>query len=201
MAVFPKRSMNDRGDANLEAHRRKPQCFDTQLRPDRRMVRHVLTVQPDDRFIDDRREATHMVCIDVNDVAPACTGLRQNPFDIPKCGGDFFLDRLGHYEIVVPAALAGVGGLLPGGMGLPSAGVGWVALACLVLLYGTAFSTLFIFVTRLNIARNAPVMNMEPVAGLLFGWLILDQLLGGIQIIGGLIVVSGIVLLTYRRPA
>jgi len=39
------------------------------------------------------------------------------------------------------------------------------------------------------------------VAGLLFGWLILDQLLGGIQIIGGLIVVSGIVLLTYRRPA
>jgi len=103
--------------------------------------------------------------------------------------------------VFVASALAGAGGLLPGGMGLPSAGVGWIALACLVLLYGTAFSTLFIFVTRLNIARNAPVMNMEPVAGLLFGWLILDQLLGGIQIIGGLIVVSGIVLLTYRRPA
>ncbi|WP_339413941.1 DMT family transporter [Pseudomonas sp. EA_35y_Pfl2_R5] len=103
--------------------------------------------------------------------------------------------------VFIASALAGAGGLLPGGMGLPSAGLGWVALACLVLLYGTAFSTLFILVTRLNIARNAPVMNMEPVAGLIFGWLILDQLLGGIQIIGGLIVVSGIVLLTYRRPA
>jgi drug/metabolite transporter (DMT)-like permease len=103
--------------------------------------------------------------------------------------------------VFVVSALAGAGGLLPGGMSLPSAGVGWIALTCLVLLYGTAFSTLFILVTRLNIARNAPVMNMEPVAGLLFGWLILDQLLGGIQIIGGLIVVSGIVLLTYRRQA
>lgn len=59
--------------------------------------------------------------------------------------------------------------------------------------------TLFILVTRLDMARNAPGMNIEPVAGLLFGWLILDQLLGGIQIIGGLIVLSGIVLLSYRK--
>jgi drug/metabolite transporter (DMT)-like permease len=62
-----------------------------------------------------------------------------------------------------------------------------------------AFSALFILVTRLDIARNAPVMNIEPVAGLLFGWLILDQLLGGLQMFGGLLVVSGIVLLAYRR--
>jgi drug/metabolite transporter (DMT)-like permease len=103
--------------------------------------------------------------------------------------------------VFIASALAGSAGLLPGGMGLPSANVGWIALACLVLLYGTAFSTLFILVTRLNLARNAPVMNIEPVAGLLFGWLILDQLLGGIQIIGGLIVISGIILLTYRRQA
>jgi drug/metabolite transporter (DMT)-like permease len=62
-----------------------------------------------------------------------------------------------------------------------------------------AFSALFILVTRLDIARNAPVMNIEPVAGLVFGWLSLGQLLNGLQIVGGLIVVSGIVLLTYRR--
>ena len=103
--------------------------------------------------------------------------------------------------VFAASALAGAGGLLPGGMNLPNADNGWLALGCLVLLYGTAFSTLFILVTRLDIARNAPVMNMEPVAGLLFGWLILGQLLGGLQIVGGLIVVGGIVLLTYRRPA
>jgi drug/metabolite transporter (DMT)-like permease len=99
------------------------------------------------------------------------------------------------------SALAGASGALPGGMSLPDAAVGWLALGCLVLLYGVAFSTLFICMPRLDIARNAPVMNMEPVAGMLFGWLVLDQLLGGIQIFGGLIVVGGIVLLSYRKHA
>ena len=101
--------------------------------------------------------------------------------------------------VFATSALAGAGGWVPGGMSLPSATIGWIALGCLVLLYGVAFSALFILVTRLDMARNAPVMNIEPVAGLLFGWLILDQLLGGIQIIGGLIVLSGIVLLSYRK--
>lgn len=98
-------------------------------------------------------------------------------------------------------ALAGAGDLLPGGMHLPAAGAGWLALGCLVLLYGLGFSALFILLTRLDIARNAPVMNIEPVAGLLFGWLLLDQLLGAVQIAGALLVVSGIVLLAYRKPA
>lgn len=97
------------------------------------------------------------------------------------------------------SALAGASGALPGGLGLPNATAGWVALACLVLLYGTAFSMLFILMPRLDIARNAPVMNMEPVAGMLLGWLVLGQLLGPLQVLGGLIVVGGIVLLAYRR--
>ncbi|PKM34028.1 MAG: EamA family transporter [Gammaproteobacteria bacterium HGW-Gammaproteobacteria-12] len=97
------------------------------------------------------------------------------------------------------SAMAGASGALPGGLGLPNAAAGWVALACLVLLYGTAFSMLFILMPRLDIARNAPVMNMEPVAGMLLGWLVLGQLLGPLQVLGGLIVVGGIVLLAYRR--
>ncbi|NQD91789.1 DMT family transporter [Pseudomonas sp. CrR25] len=103
--------------------------------------------------------------------------------------------------VFTASAIVGAADLLPGGMSLPSSDTGWIALGCLVLLYGTAFSALFIFVTRLNIARNAPVMNMEPVAGLVLGWLILGQLLNGIQVVGGLIVVSGIVLLAYRKTA
>ena len=97
------------------------------------------------------------------------------------------------------SALAGASGALPDGLGLPNAAAGWIALACLVLLYGTAFSMLFILMPRLDIARNAPVMNMEPVAGMLLGWLVLGQLLGPLQVLGGLIVVGGIVLLAYRR--
>jgi len=44
-------------------------------------------------------------------------------------------------------------------------------------------------------------MNMEPIATLLFGWLLLDQVLSGMQMIGGAIVLAGIVLLTYRKDA
>ncbi|MBB2493985.1 EamA family transporter [Aquipseudomonas ullengensis] len=99
------------------------------------------------------------------------------------------------------AALAGNSGLLEGGMSLPNASAGWWALGCLIVLYGMAFSTLFICMTRLDLARNAPVMNVEPVASLLFGWLILDQLLAAGQIVGGVIVLAGIVLLTYRKQA
>jgi drug/metabolite transporter (DMT)-like permease len=101
--------------------------------------------------------------------------------------------------VFTASALLGASDLIPGGLGLPDATAGWIALGCLVLLYGTAFSTLFICMPRLNIARNAPVMNMEPVAGMLLGWLILGQVLGAMQVVGGLIVVGGIVLLAYRR--
>lgn len=97
------------------------------------------------------------------------------------------------------SALLGASGLIPGGLGLPNANAGWIALGCLVLLYGAAFSTLFICMPRLNIARNAPVMNIEPVAGMLLGWLVLGQLLTPLQILGGFIVVGGVVLLAYRK--
>ena len=97
------------------------------------------------------------------------------------------------------ATVAGLSGVLPGGVSLPGSSTGWAALACLVVLYGLGFCLLFICMTRLNMARNAPVMNVEPVASLLFGWLILDQLLSSGQIIGSLIVVAGIVMLTWPR--
>ncbi|MNI66634.1 EamA-like transporter family protein [compost metagenome] len=47
--------------------------------------------------------------------------------------------------------------------------------------------------------RNAPVMNIEPLATLLMGWVVLDQMLSAGQVIGGAIVVTGIVLLTWRK--
>ncbi|CRM13659.1 MULTISPECIES: EamA family transporter [unclassified Pseudomonas] len=100
--------------------------------------------------------------------------------------------------------LAGVSGALPGGLNLPATGTGWLALATLVVLYGTGFIVLFISVPRLDMPRNAPVMNIEPLATLLMGWIVLDQMLSAGQLAGGVIVVTGIVLLTYRkspRPA
>ncbi len=97
--------------------------------------------------------------------------------------------------------IAGFAELVPGGMALPSATPGWFGLGALVLLYGGAFSVLFISVPRLNMARNAPVMNMEPIATLLFGWVVLEQMISPVQMLGGLVVITGIVILTVRKSA
>lgn len=101
--------------------------------------------------------------------------------------------------VFVSALLAGASELLPGAVAPPSAQAGWIALGTLALLYGLGFTLLFVCMPRLDMMRNAPVMNVEPVATLLLGWLILGQALSHLQLFGGAIVVAGIVLLTYRK--
>ena len=101
--------------------------------------------------------------------------------------------------VVCSIALAGAAGLVPGGMGWPQGTAGWVGLACLMLLYGVSFSVLFVMLPRLNMAENAPVMNIEPVASLLLGWGLLGQTLAPIQLVGGAVVLSAIVWLAKGR--
>ncbi|XJC78491.1 EamA family transporter (plasmid) [Delftia tsuruhatensis] len=90
-------------------------------------------------------------------------------------------------------------GLLPGGSSLPHDAVGWIALSLVCVLYTTGFVTLFVLAPRLDMTRNAPFMNMEPVASLILGWLILKQTLNSTQLLGGAVVLSGIVALAYQR--
>lgn len=101
--------------------------------------------------------------------------------------------------VVGSIGLAGAAGLVPGGMSWPQGTPGWVGLACLMLLYGVSFSVLFVTLPRLNMAENAPVMNMEPLASLLLGWWLLGQALAPIQLLGGAVVLLGIVWLAKAR--
>lgn len=94
---------------------------------------------------------------------------------------------------------AGAGDFMPGGMRPPDGLTGWTALLVLSLCYCTGFCTLFILMPRLDMPRNAPIMNAEPVASLALGWLILDQAFNNRQLLGGLIVLSCIIILAYSR--
>jgi drug/metabolite transporter (DMT)-like permease len=85
--------------------------------------------------------------------------------------------------------------LLPSGMAWPANALGWWALAALVVCYGTAFSLWFMWMPRLDMARNASAMNIEPIAVLVMAWMLLDQSLAPLQLAGALVVVAGIVLL------
>ncbi|MGB6008178.1 EamA family transporter [Castellaniella sp.] len=102
--------------------------------------------------------------------------------------------------IVFGSMLAvGVADFVPGGLNMPLTSTGWLGLGVLSVLYATTFSILFITIPRLDMPRNAPVMNSEPVASLLFGWLVLNQTFNELQLLGGAIVLGCIVLLAYSR--
>lgn len=101
--------------------------------------------------------------------------------------------------VFIAMMIGGFLGAVPGGMDLPENSTGWMGLTLLALLYGSAFSVLFIFVPRLDMARNAPVMNIEPVASLVIGYFVLGQMLSLGQLVGGAVVVGGVVVLSLSK--
>ncbi len=76
---------------------------------------------------------------------------------------------------------------------LPHTQIGWAGLIGLTVLYGSAFAALFILMPRLNMARNASVMNIEPIFALTLGWLFLGQQMSLLQWLGAFLVIVGIV--------
>jgi drug/metabolite transporter (DMT)-like permease len=74
----------------------------------------------------------------------------------------------------------------------PADGTAWAGLALLSVFYGFAITTLFVVLPRLGSANYAVVLNFEPIALLVLGWLVLGQAVSPSQIAGALIVVAAI---------
>jgi drug/metabolite transporter (DMT)-like permease len=110
---------------------------------------------------------------------------------------------LGALSIAVLAGGAGEGAgqWLSSSLHWPSDLIGWLGLAGLTLCYGSAFSILFALMPRLDMARNAPAANIEPVAALILGWTLLGQTISAMQLLGAGTVVLGIVLLALSGRA
>ncbi len=98
--------------------------------------------------------------------------------------------------VLAGAAGEGAGQWLGRSLHWPNHWIGWLGLAGLTLCYGSAFSFLFALMPRLDMARNAPASNIEPIAALILGWSLLGQSMSFTQLIGAFTVVLGIVLLT-----
>jgi drug/metabolite transporter (DMT)-like permease len=109
--------------------------------------------------------------------------------------------RSAYIMMVVVACMlvAGLLGVIPGGLDLPENPIGWLGLGALAVLYGIAVTTLFVLTPRLDMARNSPILNFEPVASLFLGYLFLGQFLNTMQLIGGAIVVLGIMAIGLSR--
>ena len=88
-------------------------------------------------------------------------------------------------------ALAVIG--MQGGAHWPTEPVGWMGLAGLTILYGTAFTIMFTVLPRLGVGSAAAIMNVEPVFALVMAWLVLGQTIAPVQIVGALVVVGIVV--------
>jgi drug/metabolite transporter (DMT)-like permease len=102
--------------------------------------------------------------------------------------------------MAIVALCAAVVIALQGGPRLPSAPPGWVGLAALTFLYGTAFTIMFTVLPKLGVVGNSAIMNVEPIFALALAWLLLGQAIAPLQVAGGLIVVATVVALGLRRP-
>jgi len=101
--------------------------------------------------------------------------------------------------MAIVGALALAAAFAGGGLHWPDATAGWWGLALLSLFYGTAFTVLFTLLPRLGVVGNSPILNVEPVAALALGWLVLGQRVAAVQVLGALVVVGAVMALGLRR--
>ena len=99
----------------------------------------------------------------------------------------------------VVSVLALAAGLATDGFALPRDGAGWTGLALLTLFYGIAITGLFVVLPKLGAVNNAALMNFEPVAALMLGWLVLGQTIAPVQMIGMAVVIGAIVMVATAK--
>jgi drug/metabolite transporter (DMT)-like permease len=103
------------------------------------------------------------------------------------------------FTMALVGVLALAVALATDGLRWPSAAAGWGGLVALTVLYGTAFTAVFTLLPKLGAVSNSPILNIEPVAALLLGWLVLGQVVSALQFIGALIVVGAVMWLGLRK--
>lgn len=92
---------------------------------------------------------------------------------------------------VTATVVLGVGALSHG-LALPADGRGWLGLALLTVLYGSAITTLFIVLPRIEGSASTIGLNFEPIAVLVLAWIFLGQAVKPLQIVGAFLVVGAI---------
>ena len=97
------------------------------------------------------------------------------------------------------AVVVGLGGAAADSLSLPADATGWIGLALLTVLYGSAITAIFTVVPRLASPSNTAALNFEPIAALILAWAILGQGMAPRQIVGALIVVGAVVLIGTKR--
>jgi len=100
------------------------------------------------------------------------------------------------FHMHISGALAWiVVGLLSPEFRLPHSAEGWASYVAVPLLYTIAITTFFVAVGVVGPVKTSLVMNIEPLASMTLGFLLLGQIFTGLQLVGAALVVAAIVTL------
>lgn len=94
--------------------------------------------------------------------------------------------------MAVTATVVLSAGAISQGLALPADGKGWLGIALLTVLYGSAITTLFIVLPRIEGTAATIGLNFEPIAVLALAWIFLGQAVKPLQIVGAFLVVGAI---------
>jgi drug/metabolite transporter (DMT)-like permease len=78
------------------------------------------------------------------------------------------------------------------GLALPTQPLGWLGLALLTVLYGSAITVLFMILPRIEGTASTIGLNFEPIAVLFLAWIFLGQAVKPLQVVGAFLVVGAI---------
>lgn len=87
---------------------------------------------------------------------------------------------------------------------LPSGTDGWMAYAAVPVFYAIATTSFFIALGHIGPLRSSLIMNLEPVMSIVFGFLLLGQVLTPMQLGGAAIVIGAVIAVKLegiRKPA
>lgn len=89
--------------------------------------------------------------------------------------------------------------LISGDVQLPQTARGWTGYLLLPLFYGVAITSFFAATAIIGSVRGSLIMNFEPVATAILGYLILGQTLTPLQLLGGSFVIMALFAARWER--
>jgi drug/metabolite transporter (DMT)-like permease len=105
---------------------------------------------------------------------------------------------------VSAAAIFIVIGLVSGGVVAPRTTLGWATFLAMPVCYAIAITTFFAAISLIGSVRASLLMNIEPIATIVLGFVVLGQVLAPLQLAGAALVIGAIFALKWdaeRRQA
>ena len=104
------------------------------------------------------------------------------------------------YMLGTATTIFGLASIVSGHFAFPHTPSGWIGFVGAPLCYAFASVFLFVVLSMIGAMRTALIMNIEPVASVVLGYLLLAQKLQSFQLLGIALVVGAVIAIEATKP-